>query len=501
MSASLLVLALAVQGISAEFCDFYGYYYDTSFTVSNQAEVDARFGGCTQIRGNINIATNYTGPFYLPNVTSIDGAISTKEVYDADADRDNRYTYPPTPLLTSIEFPDLNETSILEIHAVPGLKTISFPSLTVINSSYFIVDGIQDCYLDFPSLKSTKSMMISGNMTKMNFPALVNTDELRVTRKPGGELGNSFYLAEDYMLVDRVDKIPMDISFPALQKARSIYFEGNISSLSLPRLSAIGTAEEYYNRFLRISTYGNPLNISLPSLSDVEELIFAGTIGNLSYPLVHSLERFELNTSTPLNVTLEPINVIFGSTYGYLRLEGNFTAVSMTSIQKLGTVVIASSSSEFYCSSIAADIERVTDEHNTYECEGHPPKSKLPLILGLSIGLGIPVALALTYGVHRWCAMLSRSDRFAVKPVERLPEYELGVPPTYTTDGPPTYDASEEGRTSDRGAGGVAGSDTEGARNVNADGVSERSVDDATSARLGDGSSALQEGASGRRVV
>lgn len=77
------------------------------------------------------------------------------------------------------------------------------------------------------------------------------------------------------------------------------------------------------------------------------------------------------------------------------------------------------------------------------------------------------------------------------KRVEPLPEYELGVPPMYATDGPPTYDALEERRGSHLGAGGLAGAGTGDARSVNADGVSERSVGDATSARAGDGSSAL----------
>lgn len=139
-------------------------------------------------------------------------------------------------------------------------------------------------------------------------------------------------------------------------------------------------------------------------------------------------------------------------------------------------------------------------DYNKYAvtCEGHPPKSKLPLILGLAIGLGLPVALALAYGLYRLCAKWNHADNSVVKRVDILSEYELGVPPTYATDGPPTYDTSEERRGSDLGAGAAS---TGGARNVNADGVSERSVEDATSARLADGSSALQEGASARRIV
>lgn len=179
MSASLLVLALAVQGrislsialvpanqsnsigTSALYCNVTDEY-DGGVFVSSQAEVDAKYASCTEIEGRINIATNYTGRFYLPNVTTITGGLYTKSIY---YEEDSHYKYPPTPLLTSIEVPDLNDTSRIEIYAVPGLKTISFPSLTVLNSS-ITLNGIEDCYLDFPSLTNTKGLEIIGNMTR-----------------------------------------------------------------------------------------------------------------------------------------------------------------------------------------------------------------------------------------------------------------------------------------------------------------------------------------------
>lgn len=178
MSASLLVLALAVQGrislsialvpanqsnsigTSALYCNVTDQY-DRDVFVSSQAEVDTKYASCTEIEGRINIATNYTGRFYLPNVTTITGGLYTKFIY-----QENSYgEYPPTPLLTSIEVPDLNDTSGIGIHAVPGLKTISFPSLTALSGSINVV-GIEDCYLDFPSLTNTEYLTITGNMTR-----------------------------------------------------------------------------------------------------------------------------------------------------------------------------------------------------------------------------------------------------------------------------------------------------------------------------------------------
>ena len=48
------------------------------------------------------------------------------------------------------------------------------------------------------------------------------------------------------------------------------------------------------------------------------QLIFT----SISFPVLKSLERFEVNTSTPLNVTLEPIQTISK----YMSLVGNVTA-------------------------------------------------------------------------------------------------------------------------------------------------------------------------------
>ncbi|KFY28178.1 hypothetical protein V491_00594 [Pseudogymnoascus sp. VKM F-3775] len=349
--ASLLVLALAVQGTSARVCDFLNDYPSMT-VVSNQAEADAKYAGCTEIQGAVKIATDYTGRFYLPNVTTISGGIFTYPFFYDEESYYNEARYTPTPLLTSIEVPDLNNTHAIEIHNVPGLKTVSFPSLTILNTS-IIFTGIGDSFLDFPSLMDTKSLTITGNMTRMNFPVLANGGHIRVSRNPTS--GDYVPFEDRFLIVDRVNQISLDISFPALQHADYINLQGNISSLSMPQLSSIG--DDSY-RYIRISTYGNPLDISLPSLSDLEEMTLAGTIGSISFPSLLSLERFELNTSTPLNVTLEPINTISGPVLGNLGLYGNVTAVSMTSITKLYRVAINSNSNEFYCSSVTGDLKR-----------------------------------------------------------------------------------------------------------------------------------------------
>lgn len=152
----------------------------------------------------------------------------------------------------------------------------------------------------------------------------------------------------------------------------------------------------------------------------------------------------------------------------------------------------------FYCSSIASDFERITGrKFASYECRGSV-KSKRPLILGLSIGLGVSILLSVV-GYVIWRCW--RKRKLTEAKHDTLPEYELGVPPSYTADGLPSYIASEWERESEQCAADVGGARTGDASSVRGEGASEHSAGDAASARPGDGGSVHQEGASGRRAV
>lgn len=125
--------------------------------------MDRKYAGCTEIVGSLYIAANYTGRFYLPNVTTISSGISTIEHYSSER---GEYYYLPTPSLTSIDVPDLNDTYSIDINSVPALTMISFPSLTVVNGSISI-KGIEDCSVDFPSLTAVGNYLsITGNMSR-----------------------------------------------------------------------------------------------------------------------------------------------------------------------------------------------------------------------------------------------------------------------------------------------------------------------------------------------
>ncbi|KFY04918.1 hypothetical protein O988_00418 [Pseudogymnoascus sp. VKM F-3808] len=494
-SLRLLLFALAVSETSAATCR-----PDSDEYVSNQEEVEAMFAGCTEIRGVVNLSKDYTGPFYLPNVTYISGGFGSVNSLD-----DHPF---PAPLLTSINLPDLNDTYAIKITGASALTTISFPKLVLVND-FITLTGLPDCAVDFSALTETSSLLVSGNSTSLAFPSLVTANSVRVTRDDGG-ISYHTISGKPYMNLDRVNLNSFDISFPELVNAVGIFLQGNIESLFMPRLSNISAIDDSYSwdageaSYIQILTYGHQLDISLPSLSTIASLSVSGTIGSISFPSLRNLSNFRVNATSPFDVNLEPIQFISE----YMRLSGNITSVSLSSIKSIDSSIIESDTEGFDCDSVVSDLEEIRDNAVPYQttvimCSGpvHPPKSKMPLILGISIGLGVPVLLGLAYYVYFMLKIYPRKRQEQASTNSKPPEYELGVLPTYTADGLPTYDVSEEGRTSEQGAGGVAGARTGDGSSVHGGGASERGAGDAASARPEDGNSAHQEGVSERRLV
>lgn len=179
-------------------------------------------------------------------------------------------------------------------------------------------------------------------------------------------------------------------------------------------------------------------------------------------------------------------------------------SVSMSSITEAKGIEIQSDIEEFDCSPLVPKLKSLIGTESLSEsvCHGpiHPPKSKTPLKLGLAIGLGVPIFLALVYYTYIGTRKFYRTRKDQKSIDHTPPEYELGVPPNYTTEGPPAYDATEEERREHRAV------DLEGARSgdasdIRGEGESDRSAGDAASTRPGDGNSAHQERALERRLV
>lgn len=149
----------------------------------------------------------------------------------------------PVPLLTSIQAPSLNDTQSIDINGVPALTYIWFPRLTVVTYDIRLVGIEEGCIVDFPALTTTGGLVVSGNTTEyvmlhmrqpqctasnpiffsLSFPLLAYGGTMQITAIPLTSRDQS-----EYLLVDRVDHPPFDISFPELQNASEIYLQGNI---------------------------------------------------------------------------------------------------------------------------------------------------------------------------------------------------------------------------------------------------------------------------------
>lgn len=176
----------------------------------------------------------------------------------------------------------------------------------------------------------------------------------------------------------------------------------------------------------------------------------------------------------------------------------------MSSLTELNSLEVYSEIEGFDCGPIFGNFTSITGIEATTDsvCHGpiHPPKSKTPLKLGLAIGLGAPVFLALAYYTYFGMRKFYRTRKDQKSMDHTPPDYELGVPPNYTTEGPPAYDATEEERR-EHGTVDLEGARSGDASSVPGEGASESNAGDAASARPGDGSSAHQEGALERRLV
>ncbi|KFY41315.1 hypothetical protein V494_03084 [Pseudogymnoascus sp. VKM F-4513 (FW-928)] len=413
----IVLLAFGALTTSALECDLFGLEWKdgdlvNAVTVFNQDDVNTRLKGCTTITGNIYIPNSYTGSFHLPNVTSIFGAILANP--GGDLEQPGVGWQQPALSLTSIEAPLLASVSYLYVINSPNVASISFPNLSTLDRVQ--LQGLGAASLDFPRLEEVHgNMSIIGNISSMNFQNLRSVD------------GRFVVSHEEDWPSTGVDAVvhqpaypPLDISFPQLQKTERAVFNGNVSSLSLPKLSTLTDPDIG----LMIGIYGTLLNISMPSLSNATDVSLTGTILDFSFPSLASISRFTINSVSPLEVNFGLLKTVDSITIG-----GNITGVSMPSLTNISTSLLVSSDLSIDCTNVADAWKRsghsTTDD--SYSC--HEPirkevtHKKVPL--GVEIAIPCLVAVCACAGFLWWWRARRRTKVL-------LPEYELDPPPKYS---------------------------------------------------------------------
>ncbi|KFY12706.1 hypothetical protein V492_03712 [Pseudogymnoascus sp. VKM F-4246] len=418
----LLAFGALVPATSALECDLHGLDWKDgrlvdAVTVFNQDDVNTRLKGCTTITGNIYIPNNYTGSFHLPNVTSISGAILANP--GRDLEQPGVGWEQPALSLTSIEAPLLASVSYLYVINSPEVASISFPNLPTLDRIH--LQGLGAASLDFPRLEEVHGdMSIIGNISSMNFQNLRSVDGKFVVSHEEDWPSTGVDVVGTQLRVHQPAYPPLDISFPQLQKTERAVFNGNVSSLSLPKLSTITDPD----LGLMIGIYGTLLNISLPSLSNATQVSLTGTILDFSFPSLASISLFTINSISPLEVNFGLLKTVDSITMG-----GNIIGVSMPSVTNISTSLFVSSDPSIDCTNVADAWKRsghsTTDD--SYSCHGTIRKEVIhqKVLLGVEIAIPCLVAVCACAGYLWW-----RRARRRTKVL--LPAYELDPPPKYS---------------------------------------------------------------------
>jgi hypothetical protein len=140
------------------------YGYDYTYYIANQSTLDTIASECTSINGSIQISSNYTGSFYLPNIQNISGDVhwyaDTSYLFES-ADSATRSV---TSSVNSISFPDLEHINgSLDLQYCYDLRNISAPKLSLVGHSVQ-VDYAHD--VDLRSLQHAEYASIFGNLSR-----------------------------------------------------------------------------------------------------------------------------------------------------------------------------------------------------------------------------------------------------------------------------------------------------------------------------------------------
>ncbi|CEL02120.1 hypothetical protein ASPCAL03292 [Aspergillus calidoustus] len=194
-----------------------------------------QFKGCTTLIGSLDIAPTFSGDLELRGVKNVTGSIS---VFGA---------------LEEISLPDLEyigEVTLFERHRV---KRLLLPRVTRVKALH--ISQPRGFFFDLGFLTCAEAISLDGPWSRISFPSLEHV-ELKLsfdTQLPWASKGYPR------------DPAPIDIELPALRRVGGLSLEGDIRSLSTPKLEAI------VDGGLRVSAQQADLPaVDMPSLKSLD---------------------------------------------------------------------------------------------------------------------------------------------------------------------------------------------------------------------------------------
>lgn len=185
------------------------------WTIHSQSQLDIISEQCTTLVGNVEIASNYTGPFTVSGVSNITGVLSAANTIGS---RNNISVIelPDVLHLGGISFFSTDTTTIY----IPNAAKIGTISLTRVNATSFSA----------PLLQSAVDINLDGGFTEYVSPPL-NENDLTVCRL---DLGQLTTVTSELNICSQPGCAPtpcppLRVNLPALQRASGMQVVGTIA--------------------------------------------------------------------------------------------------------------------------------------------------------------------------------------------------------------------------------------------------------------------------------
>ncbi|CBF81712.1 predicted protein [Aspergillus nidulans FGSC A4] len=158
-----------------------GCVLEDQFLDSSEEFYEALAGCTTVIADKLSIG-GASGRLVLPDVVNITGAIHSTALVPLALS---------SPLMTSIEAPQLVHLGGLDLNSIGSIANLSFPKLQHVAGQIRIERLEQYVNIDFPVLEDVKSIYLDGDFGRLGFRRLQRVDnDLIVINCEGCKTGN-----------------------------------------------------------------------------------------------------------------------------------------------------------------------------------------------------------------------------------------------------------------------------------------------------------------------
>ncbi|KAK0119391.1 hypothetical protein ONS95_010843 [Cadophora gregata] len=427
LANAVVLLSTLLHSTAAVECAGSGLY--TVTTVNRQEDLDSLVANCTVWLGDISIANEWNGTLVLNNIVNFTGRFTTDQ-YHEDYTEEYTDSLWPSPLLTSIEAPQLRFLGVLSFMNASNIETVALPNLEKIGSLFVDQSEQKELVLDVTSLKIvTDKLQILGNVPKVSFPNLTEADSIFIA-------SNRSLLAR-YSYYEGSGPFPgMAVDFPLLVHAGLVHLIGNISSIKMPWLMSSGGGYNQYDLIdkwsLKIWTTGNPLNVNFPFLRNVSDISLWGTVNSFYFPDLESMDgTFEFKPTINAFFQTWPLQYV-----GRIEVGGNVTDYNLDSLRTVDGLKIYPLEKIDCDPAVEAwlrmhpgyDMKDWYDARYYYDpyfdCNAKSRKKENPfpkVAVGLAVGIGIPVWLFFMFALWHSRKQKKKAEEVAkIKP----PDYE-----------------------------------------------------------------------------